>query len=72
MSAGAGADRPRVVILGGGFAGVYTALALEEALGDRDDFESGLRRTVRWYLDNPGWCEAVQRHKYGRERLGLA
>ncbi len=27
------ADRKRVVILGGGFAGVYTALALEKALG---------------------------------------
>ena len=34
-------------------------------------FESGLRETVRWYLDNRGWCEAVQAGKYSRERLGL-
>jgi dTDP-glucose 4,6-dehydratase len=35
------------------------------------DLESGLRRTVRWYLENPGWCESVQSNKYRRERLGL-
>ena len=34
------------------------------------DFEAGLERTVRWYLENPSWCEAVQSGKYGRERLG--
>ncbi|HEX6902978.1 MAG TPA: dTDP-glucose 4,6-dehydratase [Thermoanaerobaculia bacterium] len=37
----------------------------------RHDFESGLRATVRWYLNNRAWCEAVQAGKYGRERLGL-
>ena len=37
----------------------------------RHDFESGLRATVRWYLANRAWCEAVQSGKYGRERLGL-
>jgi len=37
----------------------------------RHDFESGLERTVRWYLDNREWCEAVQAGKYARERLGL-
>ncbi len=34
-------------------------------------FESGLRRTVRWYLDNSAWCQAVQKGKYERQRLGL-
>jgi dTDP-glucose 4,6-dehydratase len=34
------------------------------------DFESGLERTVRWYLDNGAWCDAVQSGKYRRERLG--
>ena len=33
-------------------------------------FEAGLERTVRWYLENSWWCEAVQSGKYGRERLG--
>jgi len=31
----------------------------------------GLRRTIRWYLANEAWCRAVQKGKYGRERLGL-
>jgi dTDP-glucose 4,6-dehydratase len=36
------------------------------------DFESGLARTVRWYLDHRDWCRAVQSGRYGRERLGLS
>ena len=35
-------------------------------------FESGLRLTVRWYLDHPEWTSAVTRGKYDRERLGHA
>jgi dTDP-glucose 4,6-dehydratase len=35
-------------------------------------FESGLRETVRWYLQNRAWCEAVSAGRYERERLGLA
>jgi len=38
----------------------------------RHDFDGGLRQTVRWYLENREWCEAVQSDRYGRERLGLA
>ena len=37
----------------------------------RHAFEAGLRETVRWYLANKPWCEAVQTGKYRRERLGL-
>ncbi len=37
----------------------------------RQSFESGLHATVRWYLQNRAWCEAVQSGKYDRERLGL-
>jgi dTDP-glucose 4,6-dehydratase len=37
----------------------------------KHDFQSGLRRTVQWYLDNPRWVERVQSGKYRRERLGL-
>jgi dTDP-glucose 4,6-dehydratase len=37
----------------------------------RHAFEHGLRDTVRWYLANRAWCEAVQSGKYARERLGL-
>ena len=37
----------------------------------RESFKTGLRRTVRWYLDNREWCERVQERGYRRERLGL-
>ena len=35
-------------------------------------FDSGIRATVQWYLDNRAWCEAIQAEgRYRRERLGL-
>mgnify|MGYP001136963189 CR=1 FL=1 len=37
----------------------------------REDFESGLERTVRWYLENRAWVERVTSGKYRGERLGL-
>jgi dTDP-glucose 4,6-dehydratase len=37
----------------------------------QESFESGLRKTVRWYLDNPTWVERVTSGKYRRQRLGL-
>jgi dTDP-glucose 4,6-dehydratase len=37
----------------------------------RHTFETGLRETIRWYLDHRDWCERVQAGKYERERLGL-
>ncbi|GAB3037655.1 dTDP-glucose 4,6-dehydratase [Bowmanella dokdonensis] len=36
----------------------------------KETFESGLRKTVEWYLRNRPWCEQVQSGKYRRERLG--
>jgi dTDP-glucose 4,6-dehydratase len=49
------------------------ASKIETELGWKatQDFESGLKATVRWYLDNAGWCERVQSGRYRRERLGL-
>ena len=38
----------------------------------QENFETGLERTVRWYLENPGWVERVCSGAYRRERLGLA
>ena len=35
-----------------------------------ETFETGLRKTVQWYLDNSIWCENVQSGSYQRERLG--
>jgi dTDP-glucose 4,6-dehydratase len=37
----------------------------------RESFESGLRRTVEWYLENERWSERVQSGAYRGERLGL-
>ena len=37
-----------------------------------ETFESGLRKTVAWYLAHPGWCQRVQDGSYQRERLGVA
>ena len=37
----------------------------------RHTFESGLRETVKWYLEHRDWCEAVQHGTYDRQRLGL-
>jgi dTDP-glucose 4,6-dehydratase len=36
-----------------------------------ETFETGLRRTVAWYLDNDEWCRDVQSGGYRQERLGL-
>ena len=36
-----------------------------------EDIESGLRKTVRWYIDNQSWCQAVTANKYDLQRLGV-
>lgn len=36
-----------------------------------ETFETGLCKTVLWYLDNDAWCKHVQDRSYRRERLGL-
>lgn len=35
-----------------------------------ETFETGIRKTVQWYLDNLEWCRRVQDGSYQRERLG--
>ena len=36
----------------------------------KDTFDTGLRKTVQWYLENNIWCSRVQDGSYQRERLG--
>jgi dTDP-glucose 4,6-dehydratase len=45
---------------------------LERELGWRpqESFESGLRKTVAWYLAHRQWCGEVTEGRYGLERLG--
>ena len=46
---------------------------IERELGwtPRETFESGMEKTVRWYLENRAWCEGVLSGAYRGERLGL-
>jgi dTDP-glucose 4,6-dehydratase len=37
----------------------------------RESFESGLRKTVEWYLANRGWWERIRSGVYRGERLGV-
>ena len=37
----------------------------------QESFESGLERTIRWYLDNRAWWEPLRKRVYRGERLGL-
>ena len=48
------------------------ASKIERELGwtPEETFESGIRKTVQWYLDNSEWCQRVQDGSYRRERLG--
>ncbi|WP_029652925.1 dTDP-glucose 4,6-dehydratase [Marinobacter daepoensis] len=36
-----------------------------------ETFETGIQKTVRWYLENLEWCKRVQDGSYQRERLGM-
>jgi len=54
-----GGTRKRIVILGGGFAGVYTAQHLEKALGRRDDFEIILINKENYFVFQPMLAEVV-------------
>ncbi|MDR5906825.1 dTDP-glucose 4,6-dehydratase [Franzmannia qiaohouensis] len=50
------------------------ASKIERELGwtPAETFESGIRKTVEWYLKNLEWCRRVQDGSYQRERLGIA
>ncbi|MFD2632101.1 dTDP-glucose 4,6-dehydratase [Idiomarina piscisalsi] len=49
------------------------ATKIKQELGwmPAETFESGIRKTVQWYLDNQEWCRRVQDGSYQRERLGV-
>ena len=50
------------------------ASKIERELGwkPQETFESGIRKTVLWYLENQPWCQRVQDGSYQRERLGAS
>ena len=47
---------------------------IERELGwrPRETFETGLRKTVEWYVENTDWWSAIRSGKYRGERLGQA
>ena len=37
----------------------------------KEDFISGIRKTIEWYLANRSWSENIQDGSYKLERLGV-
>ncbi|MEC7864409.1 MAG: dTDP-glucose 4,6-dehydratase [Pseudomonadota bacterium] len=37
----------------------------------KKNFETGIRKTVEWYLNNKVWCENIQNGSYQLERIGV-
>ena len=48
-----------------------TKIQKELSWKPEESFETGLRKTVEWYLNNRTWAEHVQDGSYARERLGV-
>jgi len=50
------------------------ASKIERELGwaPKETFETGLRKTVQWYLENETWWQRVQNGSYQGERLGVS
>jgi dTDP-glucose 4,6-dehydratase len=73
------ADRPREELIefvddrpGHDARYAIDATRLEDELGwkAQENFESGIEKTVRWYLDNDWWWRPL-RERYSGQRLGL-
>ena len=49
------------------------ATKLENELGwnAEENFETGIKATVKWYLENEAWWKPILEEKYAGERLGL-
>ena len=48
------------------------ASKIQKELGwkPQETFETGIKKTVEWYLENQAWCQHVQSGSYKRDRLG--
>ena len=61
-------DRP-----GHDFRYAIDASKIRDELGwlPKEDFTSGIEKTIHWYLDNKSWWQAIQDNTYQQERLGV-
>ena len=61
-------DRP-----GHDFRYAIDASKLNSKLGwfPKESFESGLEKTIRWYINNKNWWTAILNNAYRQERLGV-
>ena len=61
-------DRP-----GHDFRYAIDASKIEMELGwyPKESFETGIKKTVLWYIENQLWWEKIQKIKYKQERLGI-
>ena len=46
-------------------------IAAELGWTPEETFDSGIEKTINWYLENSEWCQHVQDGSYQRERLGV-
>ncbi len=60
-------DRP-----GHDFRYAIDASKIEKKLGwkPKENFETGIQKTISWYLDNQNWWKNIQKKVYKQERLG--
>ncbi|MEX1122502.1 MAG: GDP-mannose 4,6-dehydratase, partial [Balneolales bacterium] len=60
-------DRP-----GHDFRYAIDASKIQRDLGwvPEETFDTGIKKTIQWYLDNSEWCKAVTQNNYSFERLG--
>ena len=61
-------DRP-----GHDFRYAIDATKINQDLGwsPKESFETGIRKTIDWYLNNRDWWQAIQNNTYQQERLGV-
>ena len=61
-------DRP-----GHDFRYAINANKINSELGwsPQESFETGIRKTIQWYLDNEPWWRSIQDNTYRQERLGV-
>ncbi len=61
-------DRP-----GHDFRYAIDASKIQTKLGwsPKESFDSGIRKTIEWYLTNKSWWENIQNNSYQQERLGV-